>query len=197
VPLLTEKEAQVGFSVDASADEDLDEVLLQAQGCDSDDSPAMNEIIRRFEQLTLKIASRATNCMHMREDIANASRWGLAQAVRSHTRGTPGFPNYAKRYMQGAALRELGQLTRDDHALVDMSKLADEPVPQAESAIDVSDLVSRLRPDQQRLLHARYARDLPLQVIAADLGVTNSAVCQRLRTIHGNMRRWLTDNEAA
>jgi RNA polymerase sigma factor (sigma-70 family) len=177
-------------------DDELIDLVDRAQSQGSDDTPEMNEIICRFERLTLKIAAGTTKCEHLREDIANAARWGLVRAVRSHAGGTPGFPNYAKRYMQGAASRELSQVT-NDHVLIDTSELADHTAPQADEVVDVSEFVSRLRPDQQRLLHARYTRDLPLRVIAADLGVTDSAVCQRLRTIHGNMRRWLGDDAAA
>jgi RNA polymerase sigma factor (sigma-70 family) len=183
---------------------ELQSLLENAQSETEDDSPAMNEIVRRFEGLAQKIASSLTADEFLQGDLANEARIALVKAVRRHDLSRPTFPAFARLYMRGAAIRALGLWSRT-------SGEVDETPPQI--PLRVNDLAEHLpmvyQPEEKvlfqlapwgegraaeviesldeprlHLLKLRYVEDAPLAVIADNSEASVSAISQRLNTIH-------------
>jgi DNA-directed RNA polymerase specialized sigma subunit len=177
---------------------ELQSLIALAKAASADDSPAMNQIIRRFEKLAFKIAARLTDDHFLREDLANASLHALVRAVRKHDGRPHGFATFAVKYMRGAALREQRRLTptkgvelaltqfdpgsSHEHAARFETAVAERLVPWGDGPVGLA--VIHLTPVQQRLLGMRYRLDMPLADIADGAGTSVSAVSQRLSTIH-------------
>lgn len=169
-------------------------LVAEAQAESGDDSAAMDEIVRRFEGLAMKIARSLTDCPHLRQDLANAALIGLVKATRRHTLGMSGFIAFSMRYMTGAALRERKMWTtptlRED-AIGDEVEQGLPSTPAVEECTDLGtpwevtrEAVSTLNERQQDLLTLRYVADFDLADIAVIEGTSVSAVSQRLRTAH-------------
>lgn len=169
-------------------------LVAEAQAESGDDSPAMNEIVRRFEPLARKIARSLTDCPHLRQDLANAALIGLVRATRRHVLGTSGFIAFLMHYMKGAALREraawMSPVPVDEATPGEM----EQHIPLSPAAEDCTELgmpwdvileaVLCLNERQRDLLTLRYVADLDLATIAAIDGTSVPAVSQRLRTVH-------------
>lgn len=176
----------------------LSTLIGAAQAVPADDSREMNEIVRRFEPLTRRLARGMTASRRdLYDDVANACRVALVRAVRRHDLGRAGFPAYAERYMRGAGLRELAEWRRDDDKNMGGVSLDDREAPLApDFAGAVADelapwgdgvvaaVVRDLSPAQQTIVTLRYVYDAPLEAISGASGTSVSAVSQRLRTIH-------------
>jgi RNA polymerase sigma factor (sigma-70 family) len=177
-------------------------LIRKAQASDRDDTFAMSEIIRRFEPLADRLANRATTNGHLREDLRNAARLALVQAIRRHD-GRLGFPAYVERYMRGAVNREYQRWLPPKVA---GEAPAAEPVSTVEpdaAAIVIEHLalwgdgelakaIEGLTPSQQGIVILRYATDASLKQIATVTGTSSSAVSQRLSTIHRAISSALT-----
>jgi RNA polymerase sigma factor (sigma-70 family) len=190
----------VGFS--NFADMQLDELLQHAQAQPEDNTPAMNEVVRRLDGLAIKIAGSITGDLALRQDLANAARLSVVQAVRNHD-GRRGFLGYARRYMKGAALRELsawvtpGALIHTESTTsieeADSNGLDESLVIEDEITIDgwgdgeVGEAVANLTEPQQDLVILRYVDDMALEVIATLSNTTVPAVSQRLATCHRHL----------
>jgi hypothetical protein len=48
----------------------LDELLQQAQAQPEDNTPAMNEVVRRLDRLAIKIAGSITGDQELQQDLA-------------------------------------------------------------------------------------------------------------------------------
>lgn len=183
---------------------ELDDVLMAAQQDARDNSPAMNEVLRRFKPLAVRISRMHSSCPHDQADLVNECLRVTVSAVRRHKIGTPGFPNFVKLYMRGAAHRKIRQERRDRSELGDRRLVAlGEHVEHDASASDllaVDDLViariggpwgqgslansiRSLTAEQEQLLRMVYVGGLTVKEIAAQLGVTSSAVSQRMATV--------------
>ena len=169
-------------------------LVAEAQADPRDDSPAMNEVVRRFHHLATKTARSLTDCPHLGQDLANAALLAVVKATRRHTIATNGFVAFVTRYMTGAALRERrawSVSTRVDAASDDLLEAEMSPMPPFDETVDLGgpwdatyDAVASLNERQQRLVALRYAADLPLADIAQIEGTSVSAVSQRLVTAH-------------
>ena len=183
----------VGVFVSRTTGVNLSESIADAQSQSSDDSPAMNEIIRRFEGLTQRLSRSMTTSLDLREDLANAARVGLVRAVRRHDPCRHGFPAYAEKYMRGAVLREYkrwivpevpateiineGSDTENLH-----DEVADRLAPWGGGR--VASAIATLKPAQRQIAISRYVKDASVASIAQATGTSASAVSQRLGTIH-------------
>jgi RNA polymerase sigma factor (sigma-70 family) len=187
----------VGISVLALRYASLDALITDAQAAEADNSAAMNEIVERFEPLTLRIACRLATGSPNRDDVANAARVGLVQAVRGHRRDVMGFPAYARLTMRGAAWREVRRWKPNGGAITWVSLTAADALEEdGQHAVRDSEeiglwggggaeyAVAALTERQQRLLVRRYVHGADLAEIAAEEAVSSSAVSQRLATIH-------------
>jgi RNA polymerase sigma factor (sigma-70 family) len=185
---------------------ELPTLLEDAQTDPADDTPAMNEIVRRFEPLTQKIAGLLTSSEFLKDDLANEARIALVSAVRHHDLTQPTFAGFAQVYMRGAALRERDRWTyptsdsSSEPLLVSIEsadlteEIASESIKPPEEEVEtrlapwgdgkVATVVAVLGPKQVELMKRRYIDDAPLQVIASEAGTSSSAVSQRLATIH-------------
>lgn len=184
----------MGFSHCEAAD--LGDLIAEAQDPSRRDDRAMCEIIRRFERLTRKIGRGLASGKAYREDVENAARLGLAQAVARHRGLVETFPAYAKLWMNGAARRELTRWTDPDGwSLVEMDEVValdrTNLAPVEELADqrswgygDTADAIATLRADQRHLLHWRYRDRAELAEIAGETACSVPAVSQRLSTIH-------------
>jgi DNA-directed RNA polymerase specialized sigma subunit len=70
--------------VDAGAPAATANNARRTQSHSSDDTPAMDEIIRHFEGLTQRLARSLTTSLDRRDDLADAGGVGLVRAVRRH-----------------------------------------------------------------------------------------------------------------
>lgn len=178
---------------------DLADLIAAAQGDGCDDSPAMNEIIRRFDRKARQIAAAVALRIADRDDVVNAARLALVRAVRRHRGDYGRFPAYAAIFMTGAARRESkrsADLPETCLAGPDIVRVADgvsvARSPRADDLADVNgwgtgrvaQIISALPQRQQALLAERYIFDLDLGRIARLHGTSVSAVSQRLRTAH-------------
>lgn len=192
----------MGFSLSTPDVADMAELLAAAKAEPSDDSPAMNQIVSRFDRLAVKIAVSLTRCGHLQQDLANESRIACVRAVRAHDSARAGFPSYAERYMRGAALRELRRNSTPNAISMTNDVLAASVDRHATGDVTRCDtswgggktagVVAQLKPTYRRLLHCRYIEDAPLKLIAAEAGTSVSAVSQRLSTAHRLVARLMT-----
>lgn len=191
---------------------DLQGLLENAQSEPSDDSLAMNEIVRRFEDLAQKISRSLTADEFLQEDLADEARIALVRAVRRHDASRPTFPAFAQIYMRGAAIRELGLWSQassetDETPLqipLEMTDVAERlsVADQAEEEVLVqlapwgegraAEVIEGLDEPRLHLLKLRYLKDAPLATIADDAEVSVSAISQRLDTIHRRIETALT-----
>jgi len=170
--------------------ESLDDLVAAAQQA-GHGTAAMAVILRRFEGLAISIARSLTTDLDLQEDAAQGARIGLLRAVRAHNVGTPGFPAFAKRYMKGAALRAIVAMHSDELSMDPQKSDWQREAPRetaAQTDVELIDLISVLRPEQQMIVRSYYVEDARLADIAADLGVSVPAVSQRLATIHRALR---------
>jgi RNA polymerase sigma factor (sigma-70 family) len=172
----------------------LSVLITAAQANHLHDTPEMNEVIRRFEPLARRLSyGLARN--HLQDDVANAARLGLVRAVRRHDNTHPGFAAYARRYMTGAALRELKRWQAEQAIAAErldeseafaigysQQSVMDRLAPWGEGSVATS--IDKLSLTQQRIATLRYVHDAPLEIIARATGTSVSAVSQRLATIH-------------
>jgi DNA-directed RNA polymerase specialized sigma subunit len=166
-------------------------------------SRATTEVIRQFEPLTMSLGARYAAGKPHRDDIENAARYALTQAIQRHRGPIETFPAYAKRYMTGAASRELGRwLAPAGTAIIAIADMREQDIVKAmlvEAAWRqgdwgdgaTADIITKLDSSRQRLLARRYIADEELAEIAADAGTSVSAVSQRLSAVHRKIRAML------
>jgi DNA-directed RNA polymerase specialized sigma subunit len=179
----------------------LPELISEAQA--QADGPAIRELLRRFEPLTKSLGRKLAAGRSYRDDIESAARFALVRAATRHRGSSGTFPGYAKRYMSGAALRELQrwslpadwshcQLDAVDPAVLPTAPAVDErPDLLGFGEGPLSSVMRQLRPEQQTLLARRYVEDAMLSEIAADHSITVSAISQRLDTAHRAVEKGL------
>jgi RNA polymerase sigma factor (sigma-70 family) len=172
-----------------AADASLEELVEAAKAEDSNDSVAMNELVRRFEPKALSLASFLSKDYHLQQDIANAARYGVVMAVRAHTSGTPGVASYIATTMRGEAYRAIGRNT-EDHETV---KAIDSPVWTTSRNVvqdttvvdtDLGLITEDLSVEQRSLVLKRYVIGNSVSDIAKDAGTSVSAISQRFKTVH-------------
>lgn len=177
-------------------------LLEVAKSSATDNSPAMTEVVRRFEPLVKKTAWSQAKCHELRQDLMNVGRLAIVKAVRSHEVGQPGFPSYAKAFIHGDVRRERQRwekatAVRISEDIVDKFVIhgnggeidTTEAQPWGDGAL--ADAVAALSNEQQELLSSRYVADATLADIAQHAGTSESAVSQRLRTAHRSIARRL------
>ena len=190
----------MGFGFQDRSRTALDVLIAEAQEAADDDTAAMEEIIRRFELLALRLArSIAPRSAHLHDDLANVARLAVVRAVRRHDGRPDTFPGFAERYMRGAVIREYqrwlppeikAQPNRITPASVYLVPTAEEFEDGVVDALtpwgdgEVASIVPQLKPIHQVLVELRYVQGASLKEIAADNGTSESAVSQRLATIH-------------
>lgn len=181
----------MGRSISRLRHADLGELIRAAQHSDADDSPTMNEIVRRFESLAAKVARAVTGDSHLRDELTNAGRLAVVQAVRAHDAARAGFPNYVRAYIRGAVYRAALRSHGTDYAEVAREETTELEAPSTPVAghnpwdtLRMATAVRALDESQQRLVLKRYVDDLSMLEIAADVDTSVSAVSQRFATIH-------------
>jgi RNA polymerase sigma factor (sigma-70 family) len=183
---------------------DLDDLVLRAQGDPDNNSLAMNEIVRRFDNLAVKIGKQLTPDWMLQEDLSNAARWALTRAARKF-KGGSAFAGYAKTYMVGAAKRELTQWKRTaapngskplheldeidgaeevDHSVVDNIMYqavmdAPEPLDRTWGSSRLMQIVSNLSEPQLQVMEMAYVEEMSVTEIAAWQNVSVAAISQR------------------
>ena len=195
----------MGRSYFRLADLDLSEVIAEAKSDQSNASPAMEEIVRRFDGLAVKIAAGMSGDPYLRDELANSARLAVVSAVRSHDIARAGFPAYAQKFMHGTALRAWkrsqswgrggGNITvtvtdftdPQSEAILPSTYLKEGDSPWGDGSTATA--VAAVSHTQQELLHHRYVEDLSLANIGLRSGTTVSAVRQRLETAHRAVAR--------
>lgn len=142
-----------------------------------------------------------------RGDLTSAGMLGLIEAADRYREehGVP-FGAYARTRVAGAmidALRaeQLGP-RRSGAAHISLVELEEDAVPRTEPAgfaavalrqdrERLREAMSELDEREQRILALHYEQELTQREIGSLLGVTESRVCQLLRTVHKTLRRKL------
>jgi len=172
-----------------AADAALEALVEAAKAQDSNDSIAMNEIVRRFEPKALKLASLLSMDYHLQQDIANAARYAVVMAVRAHKSGTPGVAAYIATTMRGAAYRAIDRNTAERETV----KPTDSPVWTSTRNLvedttvvdtDLRLITQDLSVEQRGLVLKRYIIGASASDIAKDAGTSVSAISQRFKTLH-------------
>lgn len=181
---------------------DLGDLIVEAQAAVQNDL-ALGEIVCRFEPLTKSIGARLAAGRPHRDDVENVARYALTRAIQRHTGPIETFPAYAKRYMSGAAYRELGRWLPPTNAVtLPIEEVPERAIVMSVSVEDVLEhhgwgggdtaaAIATLRPIQQHLLRLRYMEDADLAEMAAEADTSVSAVSQRLSTVHRQLRTTL------
>jgi RNA polymerase sigma factor (sigma-70 family) len=180
----------MGNSVADLGETQLDEILIAAQNDASDDSEAMNEIVRRFQRRAANLARTLTRRAEVHDDLQQAALIALVTAVRRHDPTRAGFVTYAGGYMLGAARRELSNWTGQMPdslsepsvwaAACAVAAVSPEPGLHCWGYGRAACAVSGLPERQRVLLHRRYVEDVLLTVMAVEAGTSVPAVSQRL-----------------
>jgi len=186
----------VGSFVSGLGSIDLAELVGRAQSDPNNDSAEMNEIIRRFDPLAIKIGKQLTPDWMLQDDLANAARLGLVKAVRKFNQKSA-FAAYAKTYMAYAAKRELTWWKRSAapegskplHEIEDGEEVTgavfkavlDAPLPADRTwgSARVARLVSNLSQPQRVVLELAFIEDFTVSEIAAMESVSPAAISQR------------------
>jgi RNA polymerase sigma factor (sigma-70 family) len=185
----------MGISVFEAIDAPLVDLIIEAQSVESNDTVAMNELVRRFEPLVRSVVGRLRPRPNNYDDLLNGARWGLVCAVRKHDGRTEGFTGYLIRYTRGEAFRALERTSTPD--LLPGDEAFPEP-PAAPAEPDLPDLpLHILTVDQRYLLRCYYWEDQTYAEIARCHGVSLSAVRQRMMTTHKVLRPLLVEAVAA
>jgi RNA polymerase sigma factor (sigma-70 family) len=184
----------------------LDDLISAAQAEPNDDTPAMAEIINRFEPAVLAAANSVAGEWNVRQDAAQGARLGLVKAVRNHTHGIAGFGSYARRYMRTEAVRTVKAMAGERQAPSGDDWPVQNERPHARrhswiapepKAFTIESASSVLDPTQRMIMWKRYVEDRPVADIARELEVSVPAVSQRLKTIHKKLRPRLVATVAA
>lgn len=187
----------------SSVEEALPSLISQAQAGGDGGERAIHEIARYFEAWIKSIGHRMAAARSYRDDVENAARYALVQAVLRHRGGPETFLAYAKRYMTGAALREVRRWTPSAQwSLCQIEAVDPKEMPKAPAADDTADhlgfgdgpvagVIRQLRSGQQELLAHRYVDDLTLADIASMSSTSVAAVSQRLSTAHRALQKSL------
>lgn len=179
----------------------LDDLIVAAQADATDDTSAMAAILQRFEGVVSYIANTSATDWNLRQDAAQGARLGLVKAVRAHTPGTAGFRSYARRYMRTEARRIVDAMTGSevvqDPDILLLPPPAERPgvrrqrdlaVEPSRPPFDFDSVIEVLTIEQRLVASARYLDGYTVAEIAATLGVSVSAVSQRLKTVHKALR---------
>lgn len=175
----------MGISVLAAEFAELKVLVTEAQAAGSYNSPAMNELVKRYEPLVIGVVRSMGRPESMFDDLVNQGRWGVVQAVLHHDGRVEGFTSYLKWYVSGearqAVKRERPREVPTEH----------EEIPPIESTTGIPDAAHTdrisfdvLSEEQNLLVLARYQDDRALADIASETDCSVSAVSQRLSTIH-------------
>lgn len=174
------------------SDASLDDLIRAAQADPADTSAAMAEILDRFAPMITATANSVTTEWNARQDAAQGARLGLVKAVRKHAVGTAGFISYARRYMRTEAIRtSMSMAAKVSTAVADQPQRSERPGTRRQAwsapepkAFTIESVSALLDPAQAAILRSRYVHDREMSDIARDLGVSVSAISQRLKTIH-------------
>jgi DNA-directed RNA polymerase specialized sigma24 family protein len=176
----------------------LPDLVAAAQADPEDNSPAMNEIVRRFQSRLVFLATTLTARTSLHDDLVQVALMALVKAVRRHDPKRAGFTTYARRYMLGAAMRllkietelECESMSEPTTAAVVEALVAPSPEPGTYmwGFGAAGRIVRGLPPRQRELLTHRYIEDASLAEIAAITGTSIPAVSQRLATAHRTVK---------
>lgn len=168
-------------------DAPLEDLLVSARACETDDTPAMNELIRRYEPLVRKVASGLTSDAQLQDDARNGARLGIVRAVRAHDGRATGFVSFMTCYMHGEARRAIERCRIQD--VLPGPELLPEPVePPTTPAVAAGLVMAVLSESQRQLVVGRYVEDRTMRDLATQAGTSVAAISQRLKTIHGVLR---------
>lgn len=201
----------MGFSNFALQRTDIDNLLAEAQAYPADDSPAMNELVKRFRPMTSSHAVRLARRHDLIEEITSAGDIAVVRAVRRHNPSVIGFPSYARQTCFRSQQRRCIQITRPERdrdgrsldeihgdptlanvfAVVDDLDQALSPWGDGELAMAVKALPEKW----QTALRLKFVDDLSNSEIGyLTGGVTASAISQTITRAITQLRQTLGAN---
>jgi RNA polymerase sigma factor (sigma-70 family) len=179
---------------------ELDELVVIAKRDPANNSKAMNEIVRRYQNGARIIAGRICFNQNDQGIVANTALMAVVTAVRAHDPSKDGLKSYIEITMVRAARRESMKQATDTIETNEKTVEAklDKEAKRAVNPVDEYDptdygtltpIVGELTEPQQTLLGRHYLDDLTVTEIAVIEGVTASAVTQRLATVYRSLLR--------
>lgn len=185
----------MGFSVTEAMDAPLVDLIREAQAAVSNETAAMNELLRRYEPLARRVVARMAPRDNDRDDLLNGARWGLVKAVRNHDGRAEGFTAFMTLYMRGEAYRAMERTACADIPLAD-DAFPEEVAPRS-AAEPLTIPIHLLSAAQRRLVRRHYWEDQTYAAMAREERVSLSAVRQRMLTIHRTLASGLVEAVAA
>ena len=188
----------VGLSVFELGQMDLIELMRIAKADPSNNSKAMNELVRRYGKDAEYIARRVCFSDNDRVDAMNAALMGVVKAVRAHDGRVVGFKSYLRTTMEGEA-RRMSKFLGDqvlvsegapfEKAVVRDSYELPRVIDEYDPAVygELTTTIGNLPESQQIIVEEMYVQDLTQAEIAASHGVTTSAISQRVKIIYRNI----------
>lgn len=163
----------------------LEDLLDMAQAANRDDSPAMNEIVRRFDPLVKRCVERRRMRHADAADAFVAAQLAIVRAVRNHCGGSRSFPAYVKWYIRGAVSDAVKSMSRN------LEEPSDDVIPRPfdadGSSVDALSAEMQLAlcslgENTRQVVWLRYGEGYSNLELAEQAGVTPSAMSQRLAT---------------
>jgi RNA polymerase sigma-70 factor (ECF subfamily) len=176
------------MSADAGA---ADEILARRAADGNDD--AFAELVRRHERRVYSIALRMTG---REEDARDAAQDAFVTAYRklSSFRGDSAFTTWLHRVTVNATYDLLRKRSRGPEPVEDvpepLASDVDDPAGRVAQELDVREALARVPEEYRAVLVLRDMEDLPIEEVAAILGVPLGTVksrCHRARVALGRI----------
>lgn len=176
--------------MDIAYADDTTAVAAAAEG----DHAAFGALVERYQQVAFRAAWLITRDAQDAEDVAQEAFVRAYRQLHTFRPGEP-FRPWLLRIVQNQALNTVRSRNRRSGLLGRFAAVAPRtaPAPHEEvaAAAESSQLlaaISRLSPDDQKVLHLRYFLDLPQREIATALGRPPGTVKSRLHRAGARLR---------
>lgn len=189
----------MGLFFSVLAERELVDLVAEAKANDRDNSPEMNEIVRRFRERVTAIAYRICYNAGDRDDVISEMLLEIVRTVRAHDTERDGFVTYllfrvmshGRRISQRLALEP--DCIGDDAVGAAYERLSEGIAPAADaSAIsafgDLTAAVRNLPLRQRTAVYYHLSEDRPVGEVARIEGVTPAAITQRLSSAYSTLR---------
>ncbi|WP_052476004.1 sigma-70 family RNA polymerase sigma factor [Cohnella kolymensis] len=150
------------------------------------DRDAFARLIRTMEKEMYRLA---WSLLHRDEDCADAIQETILKAYRS----LPSLrePAYFRTWLFRILIRECQQTYRRRKRIIPFDNLPESGEVAAGADMDLREAVNRLREPLRTLVKLHYYADLPLNVIAVMLNVSEGTLKSRLHRARRQLLKWL------
>jgi RNA polymerase sigma-70 factor, ECF subfamily len=172
--------------------EETDEALLDLAGSSE---AAFMSLFERYREMIFRMAYRLTNSVAAAEDIMQECFVGLLDAPGRFDPAKGSLRMYLYGAVRNHARRYQGQVGRDidlEDTEIDEAAEASQAYLQQEQSQVIQQAISTLPLTQREALILFQYEELPLEEVAAILGIEIGAVKSRLHRARSRLKRILT-----